>query len=103
MCEPVALRRADVPTFAEFISAEPNISVCFTDENIGMVICTDPYSDKILRTTDGGANWNFQSSGTNEMLYDVFCTDASNAWIVGSNGTIQAGAGPPVSPSHRMR
>jgi photosystem II stability/assembly factor-like uncharacterized protein len=71
-----------------FISAEPNISVCFTDENIGIVICADPYFDKILRTTDGGINWGFQSSGEARFLSDVFCIDALNAWVVGWGGTI---------------
>jgi hypothetical protein len=42
----------------------------------------------ILRTTDGGANWVTQTSGTLNHLYGVSFTDASHGTAVGVNGTI---------------
>ncbi len=44
----------------------------------------------ILHTTDGGATWTVQASGTNVNLYDVFFSDATHGWAVGANGTILA-------------
>jgi photosystem II stability/assembly factor-like uncharacterized protein len=42
----------------------------------------------ILRTTDGGATWTPQSSGTTEFLEGVAFTDANTGTVVGSGGTI---------------
>ncbi|MGB5875130.1 MAG: T9SS type A sorting domain-containing protein, partial [Bacteroidota bacterium] len=42
----------------------------------------------ILRTTDAGATWVRQSSGTTSGLYDVSFTDADTGTAVGRNGTI---------------
>jgi photosystem II stability/assembly factor-like uncharacterized protein len=37
----------------------------------------------ILATTDGGATWKQQPSGTDSELDDVACVDATHAWAVG--------------------
>jgi photosystem II stability/assembly factor-like uncharacterized protein len=42
----------------------------------------------ILRTTDGGALWTSQSSGTTNSLYGVSFTDANTGTAVGDLGTI---------------
>jgi len=42
----------------------------------------------IVHTTDGGAYWTTQTSGTTERLIGVHFVDANTGWAVGSNGTI---------------
>jgi photosystem II stability/assembly factor-like uncharacterized protein len=42
----------------------------------------------VIKTTDGGENWNFQTSGTSEWLESVHFTDQNTGWIVGWDGTI---------------
>jgi photosystem II stability/assembly factor-like uncharacterized protein len=42
----------------------------------------------ILRTTNGGANWVAQSSGTTNTLTSVCFTDANTGTAVGRHGTI---------------
>ena len=42
----------------------------------------------ILRTTDGGASWRRQFSGTANHLYGVSFTDANTGTAVGEGGTI---------------
>ncbi|MCH7974837.1 MAG: T9SS type A sorting domain-containing protein, partial [Bacteroidetes bacterium] len=42
----------------------------------------------ILRTTDGGANWVLQTSGTTKNLFGVSFTDSNNGTVVGDGGTI---------------
>src|SRR5438105_14925340 len=44
----------------------------------------------ILATTDGGATWVVQTSGTNQMLDGVGAASTTVAWAVGWNGTILA-------------
>ena len=54
----------------------------------------------ILATTDGGATWSAQSSGSSEKLIGVAFPDATHGWAVGNNGTILAtatGGFPPVT------
>jgi hypothetical protein len=45
-------------------------------------------SGTILRTTNGGATWSAQSSGTPNFLSSVFFTDANTGTAVGQGGTI---------------
>ena len=46
-------------------------------------------SGTILKTTDGGANWVAQTSGTANICSDVhFPVDATTGYAVGSSGTI---------------
>ncbi|MEW6443633.1 MAG: YCF48-related protein [bacterium] len=42
----------------------------------------------ILHTSDGGASWVRQSSGTTFTLSSIWFTDAKNGWAVGNKGTI---------------
>ena len=43
----------------------------------------------ILRTTNGGANWTQQSSGTNNTLRSVFFPAVDTGYTVGLSGTIR--------------
>ena len=47
-------------------------------------------SGTILATTDGGATWSKQSSGTTEWLLSVAFVDSTHGWAVGFGGTILA-------------
>ena len=42
----------------------------------------------LLHTSDGGANWGAENSGTNENLDNIFFQSRANGWLVGSSGTI---------------
>ncbi len=42
----------------------------------------------ILHTSDGGATWSPQSSGTTFTLSGICFTDSKNGWAVGNEGTI---------------
>ena len=59
--------------------------VCFIDANTGTAVGN---SGTIIRTTDGGQNWNIQFSGTMNRLNGVSFTDANNGIVVGYGGTI---------------
>nr|MCU0294777.1 YCF48-related protein [Candidatus Nanopelagicales bacterium] len=62
--------------------------VAFTDTSHGWAVGD---GGTILATSDGGATWTAQSSGTTEnVLYGVAFTDASHGWAVGGGGTILA-------------
>lgn len=61
-------------------------SVYFNNGNVGWVV---GYNGEILKTTDGGIQWNEVSSGTTNKLNSVvFFSDDQNGWIVGEFGTI---------------
>src|SRR5205814_1458906 len=60
-------------------------AVSFTNVNTGNAVGE---GGTILRTTDGGATWKQQSSGTTHWLYGVFFTDANTGTAVGSSGMI---------------
>jgi photosystem II stability/assembly factor-like uncharacterized protein len=45
-------------------------------------------SGTILRTTDGGANWTVQLSGTSNALIAVSFVNASTGTAVGDSGSI---------------
>jgi len=47
------------------------------------------WAGTIRRTTDGGANWVSQTSGTPDNLYGVSFTDVNSGTAVGLNGTIR--------------
>jgi photosystem II stability/assembly factor-like uncharacterized protein len=60
--------------------------VSFADANNGIAVGS---FDTILRTTDGGATWVTQDSGTTFVSFlGVSFTDANNATVVGEDGTI---------------
>jgi photosystem II stability/assembly factor-like uncharacterized protein len=66
--------------------------VWFTDANTGVVVGGQagcgPSISTILRTTDGGATWKPQLTGSSRALIGVFFTDANTGWAVGEAGTI---------------
>ena len=55
------------------------------DENTAIDLGED---EVILRTTDGGTNWNPQTSGTTQDLHSVHFADNNAGWAVGLEGTI---------------
>ncbi|MFZ1978969.1 MAG: YCF48-related protein [Bacteroidota bacterium] len=61
------------------------LSVSCTDANTGTAV---GYCGSIVRTTDGGANWAIQTSGTRNNLQSVLFTDANTGTAVGDSGTI---------------
>ena len=63
----------------------PLRAVSFTDPNTGTAV---GHNGSILRTTNGGATWVSQASGTGNSLYDVSFTDANTGTAVGYQGTI---------------
>ena len=42
----------------------------------------------ILKTVDGGQNWKFQDSNTNETLWSIFFLDENTGWAAGDGGAI---------------
>jgi hypothetical protein len=46
------------------------------------------YSGKIIKTTNGGTDWNPQTSWTSKHLNSVHFVDANTGWAVGQGGTI---------------
>ncbi len=63
----------------------PLTSICFIDENTGWVVGT---GGTIMKTTDGGAIWENQNSGTEEYLISAQFVDPNSGWVVGSSGLI---------------
>src|SRR4029453_3209285 len=60
--------------------------VHFVNSNIGTIVGDDGI---ILRTTDGGNNWDQQTSNTTDLLYAVHFSDENHGAAVGFlNGTI---------------
>jgi len=47
-------------------------------------------SGTILATTDGGATWKAQNSGTTVILIGVALANATDGWAVGTGGIIVA-------------
>jgi photosystem II stability/assembly factor-like uncharacterized protein len=62
-------------------------SVFFADKLHGWAV---GLGGTILASSDGGANWKPQSSGTSQWLTSVHFADASHGWAVGGGGTILA-------------
>ncbi len=60
-------------------------SVHFVDANNG---CTVGYHGTILVTSNGGASWQVQASGTTSSLNSVHFVNAATGWAVGDDGTI---------------
>ena len=59
--------------------------IYFIDVNNGWIVGAN---GKIFKTTDGGVNWNTQSSSISLDLFSVDFIDQNSGWIVGDNGTI---------------
>ena len=62
-------------------------SVTFVDASRGWTVSD---SGDIFATSDGGAHWTAQSSGTRNMLLSVHFVSAAHGWVVGERGTILA-------------
>lgn len=66
-------------------------SLDFINENFGWAVGGDLFfgtnEGVILRTADGGLNWDEQTTST--LLNDVDFVNESEGWIVGKNGTIR--------------
>jgi photosystem II stability/assembly factor-like uncharacterized protein len=60
-------------------------SVYFTDANTGYAVGD---SGTILKTTNGGTNWDMKYSGTSSNLYSVQFTDPLTGYTVGDNNII---------------
>ncbi|MEA5256442.1 YCF48-related protein [Arcicella aquatica] len=61
------------------------LDVYFINEKIGYAVGAN---GTIIKTINGGANWESQISKTTEILRAVFFTDEQNGWIVGMRGEI---------------
>lgn len=61
------------------------MGVVFTHRSVGKAVGR---AGTILRTTDGGATWEPESSVTDRSLRGVWCTGVSTATAVGVGGTI---------------
>ncbi|HET6494096.1 MAG TPA: YCF48-related protein, partial [Thermoleophilia bacterium] len=60
-------------------------AVDFVNRSTGWAVGT---YGTILRSSDGGATWRSQTSGTTANLYDVAAIDGRTAWAVGQGGLI---------------
>jgi len=61
-------------------------SVCFVDYNVGLAVGD---SGTVLKTTDGGGNWNSNMIPTTGGLIKVQFSNDSTAWAI--NGTFSPG------------
>ena len=64
----------------------------FVDANIGWIVGTElygvgDYHGAILKTIDGGVNWNKSTNG-NSSLWSIFFVNENTGWAVGHDGTI---------------
>jgi len=57
----------------------------FSDDQNGWIV--GDYG-LIIHTHDSGKSWNYQKSGTSDLLKDVTFNDSLNGWVVGESGTI---------------
>jgi hypothetical protein len=82
-----------------FLGTQHFLALEFLDRNRGWVVGT---SGTILHTTNGGDDWNLQSTASGRILNAVAFTDANHGCIAGSNGcilrTIDGGGLPPAPP-----
>ena len=60
-------------------------SISFVDVNNGFMVGLD---GTILKTTNGGDDWEIKASGTKKQLLSVIFVDENNGWIVGQDGLI---------------
>ncbi len=70
-------------TLPEFVSLDFR-GCCFQDANSGWVVG----DQKILYTSDGGANWTEQVQAEDLMLYAVDFVNSDEGWTVGDGGVI---------------
>jgi photosystem II stability/assembly factor-like uncharacterized protein/predicted small integral membrane protein len=60
-------------------------AVAFADRRSGWAVGA---GGGILHTSDGGENWDAQSSGANANLWGVAFADTRSGWVAGEDGTI---------------
>src|SRR5256885_564474 len=65
-------------------------SVHFADARHGWVVGDNlvGFGSLIVATSDGGATWKRQQSGTSENLSSVHFADSRHGWAAGDGGTI---------------
>jgi len=64
-------------------------SVCFFNENLGLIVGGSSYNTSvILRTTNGGLNWSLQTNLYRENLTSVCFADIQNLYVTGLGGTL---------------
>lgn len=63
----------------------PSYSFFFTDINTGYAV---GYNQVILRTSNGGNNWQIQTGVNSNTLNSVYFVNSNTGWAVGNNGTI---------------
>ena len=82
------------------------VDVFFTDANTGYTVGWGQSNNILLKTTNGGYNWNsITNSGVGSEAYGVFFTDANNGYVCGQNGickTTNAGISWSVSYNYKM-
>ena len=73
-----------------YLSNPPNInSVFFIDVNTGWIVTNyATATPSIYKTTNGGINWNMQTSPVTSSLYSVKFTSALNGIACGASGTV---------------
>jgi photosystem II stability/assembly factor-like uncharacterized protein len=81
------MRTVDGSEWQVYRGAWPHIlyNVYFTDEMNGISVGAWGF---IARTTNGGARWEQDSSGTDNTLSDAAMASPGQAWAAGSSGTI---------------
>lgn len=66
--------------------------VKFINANIGFAVgSSSTFNGVILKTIDGGSNWNITYTTNNSILTGLFVLDANNIWVSGSNNTTSGG------------
>lgn len=63
----------------------PLTKLVFVDKQVGWAVGE---TSSILHTTNGGASWSEQSSGTTQQLYGIHFISNQTGWIVGRSGTV---------------
>jgi len=66
---------------------EQYYDIRFGDADHGWIVGTE---GTVLRTSNGGANWRRQPTGTTLPLFSVFALDKDRAWVTGARGTVLA-------------
>ena len=68
------------------------MDVCFVDSMWGWIVgpnCTPGQGGLLLRTRNGGKDWEKENSHTYSDLRDVFFTDRMNGWTIGENAVMR--------------
>lgn len=66
-------------------SSQELFGVFFANASLGWAV---GWEGTILKSFNGGNDWNSPPSGTTEALFDVFFIDEDIGWAVGSNGIV---------------